>query len=68
MIWADEMKEPEAYRDNYEALLAHFGNKRLLTVSDVAEYTGRDRRFVKELYEIPRSGITIPTLARRMSR
>lgn len=62
------MKEPEAYRDNYESLLAYFGNKRLLTASDVAEYTGRDRRFVKALYDIPRSGITVPTLARRMCR
>ena len=62
------MKEPEAYRDNLEALIAFFGNKRLLTASDVAQYTGRDRRFVKELYDIPRSGITLPTLARRMCR
>ena len=62
------MRESESYRDNYESLLAYFGNKRLLTASDVAQYTGRDRRFVKELYDIPRSGITVPTLARRMSR
>jgi len=62
------MKEPEAYRDNYESLLAFFGNKRLLTAQDVAAYTGRDRRFVANLYGIPRSGITIPTLARRMCR
>lgn len=62
------MKEQEAYRDNYEALLDYFGNKRLLTATDVAEYCNRDRRFVKELYDIPKGGITIPTLARRMCR
>lgn len=60
------MREHEAYRDNYEALLQYFGNKRLLTASDVAAYCGRDRRSVKALYDIPKSGITIPTLARKM--
>ena len=62
------MKEMPEYRDNYESLLAFFGNKRLLTASDVAQYTGRDWRFVKNLYDIPKTGITIPTLARRMCR
>lgn len=62
------MKEPEAYRDNLEALIAFFPNKRLVTAADVANYTGRDWRFVKNLYDIPRSGITLPTLARRMCR
>lgn len=62
------MRETEAYRDNYESLIAYFGQKRLLTVSDVAEYCGRDRRFVKDLYDIPRGGITVPTLARKMSK
>jgi len=62
------MRELPEYRDNYESLLAFFGNKRLLTASDVAQYTGRDWRFVKNLYDIPKTGITIPTLARRMCR
>lgn len=60
------MREHEAYRDNLESLLEFFGNKRLLTASDVAEYCGRDRRFVKQLYDIPRTGITVNTLARKM--
>lgn len=62
------MREHEAYRDNLEALMEHFGNKRLLTATDVAEYCGRDRRFIKELYGIPRTGITIQTLARKMCK
>ncbi len=62
------MRELEAYRDNFESLQAFFGPKRLLTASDVARYTGRDRRFVKELYDIPKEGITVPTLARKMCR
>ena len=60
------MRETEAYRDNYESLLAYFGNKRLVTAVDVAQYTGRDRRFVARLYDIPKGGITVPTLARKM--
>ena len=62
------MRETEEYRDNYESLVSFFGPKRLLTASDVAEYTGRDRRSVKRIYDIPKSGITVSTLARRMSR
>lgn len=54
------------YRDNLEALLAFFGERRLVTAKDVARYTGRDKRFVSELYQIPSTGITLPTLARRM--
>ena len=54
------------YRDNLEALLAFFGERRLVTAKDVARYTGRDKRFVAELYQIPATGITLPTLARRM--
>lgn len=60
-------REPEAYRDNYEALLAHFGrNHMLLTAKEVGEYCGKNYRTVAEIYSIPKHGITIPTLARRM--
>ena len=62
------MRELPEYRDNYESLLEFFGSKRLLTITDVAEYCGRDRRTVQALYDIPKTGITIPTLARRMCR
>lgn len=61
-------RELEAYRDNLEELLKFFGSRRLVTAVDVAHYCGRDRRFVAELYNIPKSGITLPTLARRMSK
>ena len=60
------MKELQEYRDNYESLMAYFGDKRLLRIKDVAKYCGRDERTVKELYDIQKGGITIPTLARRM--
>lgn len=61
-------REHEAYRDNLEALLSYFGDKRLVTISDVARYTGCDRRTVAKLYNIQKDGITLPTLARRMCR
>ena len=60
------MKELAEYRDNLEELTKFFGKKRLLTAQDVADYTGRTRRFVTEIYQIPKSGITTATLARRM--
>ncbi len=61
-------RERAEYRDNLEALLAFFGDRRVVTVADVVRYTGRDRRTVKKLYDIQRDGITLPTLARRMCR
>lgn len=61
-------RELKEYRDNYAALLEFFGDKRLLSISDVARYTGCDRRTVRKLYSITAEGITIPTLARRMCR
>lgn len=59
-------KEDEAYRDNYEALLKYSEGKMLLTATEVARYLGKDPRTVKKMYNIPKPGITIPTLARRM--
>nr|DAN03552.1 MAG TPA: helix-turn-helix domain protein [Caudoviricetes sp.] len=61
-------RELKEYRDNLEALLGFFGDKRLVTASEVARYTGRDRRTVAKLYNIQKEGITLPTLARRMCR
>lgn len=61
-------RELKEYRDNYEALLEFFGERRLLFASDVARYTGRDSRTVSRVYNISADGITIPTLARRMCK
>lgn len=61
-------RELREYRDNLEALIAFFGDKRVVTVTDVARYTGRDRRTVQRIYNIAKDGITLPTLARRMCR
>ncbi len=61
------MKERPEYRDNMEALIAFSGGKMLLSATEVARYCGIDRRTAIKRYEIQKDGITIPTLARRMS-
>lgn len=61
------MRERPEYRDNMEALITFFGGKMLLNAADVARYCGCDRRTAIKRYEIQKNGITIPTLARRMS-
>lgn len=60
-------REKETYRDNLEELTKYFGSKRLLTIQDVADYTGRSRDFVTKNFEIPKIGITTASLARRLS-
>lgn len=63
-------REPIAYRDNLEDLLLYFEGRRVLTVKDVAEYTGRDYRWCKARF-FPnldaKKGISVPTLARMLS-
>ena len=59
-------REKPEYRDNFEALLQFSGGRMMLTAKEVGQYLGRDPRTVKKLYDIPKAGITIPTLARRM--
>lgn len=61
-------REKPEYRDNFQALVEHFGGRMLLTAVDVAAYCGIDPRTARRRYEISREGITVPTLARRMCR
>ena len=43
--------EHSFYRENLESALEHFGNKHLLSLGDVCEYTGfRDRRAVQRRF------------------
>lgn len=61
-------RERITYRDNLEALSEYFGNRRVLTLRDVSNYTGRDPRWCKKTYGIdPKQGISVPTLARKLS-
>ncbi len=58
-------REKEGYRDELEQLLDHFGDRRVLSVADVARYTGRDRRWCQRIYGIdPDKVITVVGLAR----
>ena len=59
-------REPFAYRDVLEGLLSFFEGKRRLSVSDVARHDGCDRRTAQKRYAIPKDGIEIYVLARRM--
>ncbi|HPD89012.1 MAG TPA: hypothetical protein PLU75_06025 [Oscillospiraceae bacterium] len=61
-------REKENYRDELEQLLAFFGERRVLSVVDVARYTGRDPRWCKQVYDIdPQKGITVVALAKQLS-
>lgn len=61
-------REKEAYRDNFEDLLQYFEGRRVLTVSDVARYTGHSYKWVKKKYPFDKTGdISIATLARALS-
>lgn len=60
-------REHAAYRDNYEALILYFGrNKQLLFAKDVGAFCGCDYRTAAKRFEIPKEGITMATLARKM--
>lgn len=60
-------REPYAYRDNLEDLLSFFGGKRILSIKDVAAYTGRNEKWCKQRFRIEaKKGISVPTLARML--
>lgn len=60
-------REREDYRPILEDILRFSEQRRLLSATEVAAYTGRDRRTVKKLYGIGAHGIPAPTLARLMA-
>ena len=60
-------REKESYRDNLERIAERFPGKEMLTVADVVEYTGLNRKTVKKLFEFRENYISIAKLARGMS-
>lgn len=57
--------EAQFYRENLESVLAHFGNKHLLSPGEVCEYTGfRDNRTVRKRFPFVDGYITAETFAR----
>jgi hypothetical protein len=65
---AEMPRERENYRDELEQIIKYFRGKRVLTVSDVSRYIGRDGRWCKKTFDInPKNGITAVALAKKMS-
>ena len=61
-------REDEADRDNLEQLYKYFLPRRLIYLSDVARYLGCHRNTAAKRYNVPKEGITLETLARRLCR
>jgi len=61
-------RENETFRLELEQIRATFGVKNLLTVTDVATYTGRSRNWVRQKFGINgKDGITAVKLAQVLS-
>lgn len=60
-------REKQDYRDNLEELLRFTGGRHLMTAKEVGAYCGIDQRTAARRYSIPKTGISVPTLARMMS-
>jgi hypothetical protein len=66
-------REKANFRDELEQLSQFFGDgqgncKRVLFVSDVARYIGRDPRWCKRAYNIdPQQGISVVALAKKLA-
>ena len=62
------MSEPAGYRENLQDILEFFGGRRLLTISDVRNYTGLcDDRTIKRRFPMKDGCISAPMLARCLS-
>ena len=61
-------RENETYRLELEQILAEFNGKRVLSVSDVAGYVGRSRKWCREHLGIGGEGVTAVKLALILSR
>lgn len=58
--------EDKDYRNVLADLRGFFNGGSIVTASDVAAYTGLCRQTAAKRYDIPRSGIALPILARKM--
>lgn len=59
-------REKAAYRDQLEALTAHFGPVGMVSRKQVIAYTGKCGPWVTKHLQVGRQGITLPVLARRL--
>lgn len=60
-------REKKDYRAILEDILVFSGGKRVLTVGEVAQYTGLSRPTVCKRYGIGREGVMAPALAMKLS-
>lgn len=60
-------REPVDYRANLEDILRYTDNRRLLNMTEVADYLGRSTRWVKTHLGVTKEGISAMTLARKLS-
>lgn len=61
-------REHALYRPTLEDILAFSGGERILTLTQVAQYVGRENRWVKKHLGIDRNGITAMALAAKLAR
>lgn len=62
------MAEAPTYRFELEQILSFFGNKRVLSVSDVAAYTGRSRLWCRNHLGVNENGCTVVQLATALTK
>lgn len=56
-------REKETYRLELEQILAYFGDKRILTLTDVATYVGKTRDWTRSHLGVTGEGVTAVKLA-----
>lgn len=61
-------REKEGYREELEQILSYFGNKRVLTVTDVSQYTGKTPKWCRKQYGVCKNHpLSAVQLARAMT-
>lgn len=60
-------REKPTYRLELEELTRYFGPRRILTVTDVANYTGRSRNWCREHLGCSYDGMTVVQLAHALT-
>ncbi len=67
-LGGNKMPRDEHFYDERKHLINYFGWKNVLSISDVAQYTGRSPQWCKNAYYIdPDKGITVNDFARWLS-
>ena len=65
---ANNMREPECYREILESLLTASKGKRILSQSDVARHLNKSRGWVIKRLKVGRDGIAVEALAMKLAK